>query len=205
MKENTTIVIIRQYGSGGREVSSILAKKLGFHRYDRTIVQLAAEKLANDEGYEFDINSLVKESYDIPSEKLSNLGDFAFDKIPYFNKMYREQAIAMLKIAKKGSAVFLGRCADVILKDLPNAYFFFIYADDEFRQKRAQSHYGTNSLADLDKEAKNRERYYSYYTGEKWGDPHHFDLMINTSEISLEKAADLIIDYIEQAQATKAE
>ena len=54
MKDNTNIVIIRQYGSGGREVSSILAKKLGFHRYDRTIVQMAAEKLSQQEGYDID-------------------------------------------------------------------------------------------------------------------------------------------------------
>ena len=200
MKENTTIVIIRQYGSGGREVSSILAKKLGIRRYDRKIVQLAAEKLSQTEGYEIDVDDIIRESYDIQSNKIENLGDFAFEKIPYFNKMYRQQAVAMLQIAKKGSAVFLGRCADVILKDVPNAYFFFIYADDEFRQARAKEHYGTHSLADLDKEAKNREKYYAYYTGEKWGDPNHFDLMINTSNLSLESAADLIIDYIENDQ-----
>ena len=205
MKKNTNIVIIRQYGSGGREVSSILAKKLGMKRYDRTIVQLAAEKLAENEGYDFDLNSLIDESYDVQSEKMSGLGDFAFERVPYFNKMYREQAVAILKLAKKGGAVFLGRCADAILKDVPDTYFFFIYADDEYRRERAKTHYGEHSLADLDKEAENRKRYYSYYTGEQWGDPNHFDLMINTSDISLEEAADLIINYIELQQSAKAE
>ncbi|HJF84973.1 MAG TPA: cytidylate kinase-like family protein [Megamonas hypermegale] len=204
MKDNTNIVIIRQYGSGGREVSSILAKKLGFHRYDRTIVQMAAEKLSQQEGYDIDVDELLKDSYDLPQNQLGNLGDFAFERIPYFNKMYRQQAVAMLKLAQKGKAVFLGRCADFILKDVPNTFFFFIYADDEFRATRAKDHYGSHSLADLDKEAKNREKYYAYYTGEKWGDPKHFHMMINTSQISLEKAADLIIDYIETHQKTEA-
>ena len=204
MKDNTNIVIIRQYGSGGREVSSILAKKLGFNRYDRTIVQLAAEKLSQQEGYELDLDELIKDSYTLPQNQIGNLGDFAFERIPYFNKMYRQQAVAMLKIAEKGNAIFLGRCADVILKDVPNTFFFFIYADDDFRATRAKEHYGNHSLADLDKEAKNREKYYAYYTGEKWGDPKHFHMMINTSHISLEKAADLIIDYIETKQKTEA-
>ena len=126
MKDNTNIVIIRQYGSGGREVSSILAKKLGFHRYDRTIVQMAAEKLSQQEGYDIDVDELLKDSYDLPQNQLGNLGDFAFERIPYFNKMYRQQAVAMLKLAQKGKAVFLGRCADFILKDVPNTFFFFM-------------------------------------------------------------------------------
>ena len=200
MKNNTNIVIIRQYGSGGREVSSILAKKLNMTCYDRTIVQLAAEQLSQQENYELNIDELIKTSYKRPQEQIGNLGDFAFERIPYFNKMYRQQAIVMLKLAQKGNAVFLGRCADVILKDIPNTYFFFIYADDDFRAARAKNHYGNHTLADLDKEAKNREKYYAYYTGEKWGDPKHFHMMINTSHISLEQAADLIIDYIETQQ-----
>ena len=200
MKNNTNIVIIRQYGSGGREVSSILAKKLNMTCYDRTIVQLAAEQLSQQENYELNIDELIKNSYKRPQEQMGNLGDFAFERIPYFNKMYRQQAIVMLKLAQKGNAVFLGRCADVILKDIPNTYFFFIYADDDFRAARAKNHYGNHTLADLDKEAKNREKYYAYYTGEKWGDPKHFHMMINTSHISLEQAADLIIDYIETHQ-----
>ena len=200
MKNNTNIVIIRQYGSGGREVSSILAKKLNMTCYDRTIVQLAAEQLSQQENYELNIDELIKTSYKRPQEQIGNLGDFAFERIPYFNKMYRQQAIVMLKIAQKGNAIFLGRCADVILKDIPNTYFFFIYADNDFRAARAKNHYGNHPLEDLDKEAKNREKYYAYYTGEKWGDPKHFHMMINTSHISLEQAADLIIDYIETQQ-----
>ena len=60
MKNNTNIVIIRQYGSGGREVSSILAKKLNMTCYDRTIVQLAAEQLSQQENYELNIDELIK-------------------------------------------------------------------------------------------------------------------------------------------------
>lgn len=192
MKDNTLITITRQYGSGGREVATILAKKLGIKCYDRKIVQLAAENI--DEDFQYD--DLIKQSYNIPE----NLGDFAFENVPYYNKMYIEQAKAILKIANQGSAVFIGRCSDVILEDKPNRYSFFIYADDDFRVARAKTHYGDNDLKALDEEDKHREKYYSYYTGKTWGDPQNYDLMINTSKGTLDEAADLIIKYIEMRQ-----
>ena len=42
---NTVITISRQYGSGGRELSEILAKKLGVKLYDRQIIHMAAAML----------------------------------------------------------------------------------------------------------------------------------------------------------------
>lgn len=44
LKDNTYITITRQYGSGGKEVANIVAKKLGINCYDRKIVHLAAER-----------------------------------------------------------------------------------------------------------------------------------------------------------------
>ena len=55
-------------------------------------------------------------------------------------------------------------------------------------------------LKELEKENKTRERYYNYYTGQKWGDPQNYDLMINTSRFSPDAAAELILDYIEKRQ-----
>jgi cytidylate kinase len=115
--------------------------------------------------------------------------------------MYIEQAKVVLAIAEKGSAVFLGRCADYLLKDKANAYSFFVYANDEFRLARSKDHYGNMTLKELDKENKQRQRYYAYYTGQTWGDPVNYDLMLDTSHISLEMAADMIIQYIDIRQA----
>ena len=198
MKDNTLITITRQYGSGGREVSSIVAKKLGLRRYDRKIVEMAAEKLHDYS--DTPIDEIIKNSYNNPDDSTSGIGDYAFERIPYFNRMYIEQAKIILEVAKKGSAVFLGRCADYILKDFPNRYSFFIYDDDTFRLNRAKDHYGNHTLKELDEEDKNRQSYYAYYTGQTWGDPKNYDLMINTGKISLEEAADLIIKYIELKQ-----
>lgn len=201
MKERTLITISRQYGSGGKEIAELVAEKMQVRCYDRQILYLAAEKMGNSD---MDIETVLDMSYKMPE---SNMGGFmdgvnslGYESIPSYNKMYREQAKVILGIAEKESAVFLGRCADAVLKGKDRCYNFFIYADEEFRQNRAKKVYGNKSIKELDKENKTRERYYNYYTGQKWGDPLNYDLMINTSRFSIEQAADLILDYAESAQ-----
>lgn len=199
MKENTLVTISRQYGSGGREIAERLAKKMQVRCYDRQIVYLAAEKLGNGD---MDVESILNEAYNIPGNYGSFFGGFSLvsDIIPDYNKMYREQASLIKKLAAKSGGVFLGRCADAVLANEKDCYHIFVYADDAYRQDRSKKLYGNLTLKEMDKVDKNRQRYYNYYTGRVWGEPLNYDLMINTSKIALEDAANLIIDYIESVQ-----
>lgn len=43
MQKNIVITIARQYGSGGKTVGEMLAKKLDIHYYDRELMKLASE------------------------------------------------------------------------------------------------------------------------------------------------------------------
>ena len=197
MKENTLITITRQYGSGGRAVSEILAKRMNVRRYDRKIVNMAAEKM----GQGADIESIVKSSYASPETSKPYFQQGGFGRVADYNRRYIEQAKAILAIAKRGEgAVFLGRCADFVLKDCPNHYSFFIYADDDFREQRAKEEYDEKTVKELNAVDEQRRSYYAYYTGRKWGVPQNYDMMINTSKITLEEAADLICQYVEMRQ-----
>lgn len=124
MEKNTLVTITRQYGSGGREVADLVAKKMGVRRYDRKVVAMAAQNI----GEENNFHDLIERSYNAPENCMGNLGDYAYVRVPMHNRMYIEQAKVILGVAKEGSAVFLGRCADYILKDHPNTFSFFIYA-----------------------------------------------------------------------------
>lgn len=64
MREHTIITISRQYGSGGREIAEILAKKMKVRCYDRQIVYLAAEKVGNGD---MDVENILEEAYRVPS------------------------------------------------------------------------------------------------------------------------------------------
>ena len=184
-----------KHGSGGRELAKILAKKMGVKCYDREIVYRAAAKMGNEDmGKE----TMLENSYQTPHEKMGAGDEWAFDTIPSYNQMYQQQSVTIMQIAKRESAVFLGRCADAVLKDYPGHYSFFVYADEKFREERSPEYYGGMSLKEMEKEEETRERYYNYYTGRKWGDPENYHMMINTSEISLEDAAELILNYIKK-------
>lgn len=202
MKERTLITISRQYGSGGKEIAELLAKEIGVRCYDRQILYLAAEKMGSSD---LDIGDILDMSYKMPDSMMGSfmegVNSLGYETIPSYNKMYREQAKVIREIAMKESAVFLGRCADVVLKDFPECYNFFIYANEEFRKERAKESYGNKSIKELEKENRTRERYYNYYTGQKWGDTQNYDLMINTSKLPSQKSVQLILDYVESCQS----
>lgn len=198
---HVVITISRQYGSGGREVAKILAKKMGVRCYDREIVYQAAARMGKED---MGKAAMLEDSYQTPHDRVGVGSDeWAFDTIPYYNQMYQQQSVAIMQIARKESAVFLGRCADAVLKDYPEHFSFFIYADEKFREERSPQYYGGMSLKDMEKEEETRERYYNYYTGRKWGDPENYDMMINTSKIPLEDVAEMILDYVKKQRPSE--
>ena len=191
MKDKTYITITRQYGSGGMAIAEEVAKKLGLKCYNRNIVIKAAENIDNAA----DINTVLAESYDTPNDFLASLSFFGGGDRRR-EQMYFAQAKVITEIAKQGSAVFVGRCADYILREEPNRYSIFIYADDDHRREVAQRVYKDMSFEDvLDVDAK-RKRYYAYYTGQTWGDMQNYDLMINTTKLTTEEAAQIILDFV---------
>ena len=100
MREHTIVTISRQYGSGGREVAEILAKKMQVRCYDRQIVYLAAEKIGNGD---LDVESILEEAYKVPGSHSGLFGGLGIgsDVIPDYNKMYKEQAALIHRLADK--------------------------------------------------------------------------------------------------------
>lgn len=201
MNEKTVITISRQYGSGGRELSQILAKKLGIKLYDRQIINRAAEELGVED---MKFEKLKKFEEEVPalSVKYTPFYLFGVKAGPQTlnDKLFASESEVIRYLADDGPCVILGRCADYVLRHRKNTYSFYICADDDFRARRGRDVYEGRSLNELDEEDLKRGGYYSHYTGRKWGDPKYYNLSINTSYISLEDAADLIIHYVESLQ-----
>lgn len=196
MKEKTFITITRQYGSGGVSIAEGIAKAAGIKCYNRNIVAAAAESLDTFD----DIQSIIEKSYDTPNDFVASLSALVGQGVPRQNQMYVQQARIIRELAEVESAVFVGRCADYILRDVPNHFSFFIYADDDYRRKRAKEIYKDFSFQDVLDVDKKRKSYYAYYTGRTWGDPQNYDLMINTTNITTEQAVKIILDYVELRQ-----
>ena len=197
MKEKTFITITRQYGSGGVSIAEGIAKVTGIKCYNRNIVAAAAESLDTFD----DVQSVIEKSYDTPNDFVASLSALVGQGVPRQNQMYIQQARIIRELAEcDESAVFVGRCADYILRDVPNHFSFFIYADEDYRRKRAKEIYKDFSFQDVLDVDNKRRSYYNYYTGRKWGDPQNYDLMINTTNLTTEQAVKIILDYVELRQ-----
>ena len=199
MNSNTVITISRQYGCGGRELAEILAKKLNVKLYDRQIVHIAAAKLGINDLSEQDLLDLENTVHPLTLTFMP-FHSFGTRMGESSRGMFLSEASVVRKLANDGPCVILGRCADYVLEDMPNHFSIFVCANDEYREKRGHEIYEGKTLYELNEEDGKRGQYYQYYTGNKWGDPTNYDLIINTSDISLEQAADLIINYIELRQ-----
>ncbi len=199
MDKNTIISISRQYGSGGREVAQILADKTGFHLYDRQIIDSAAKDLGISNWNEDKLKEL--ENSEPAPLGFIPFHSFGIDEGPSDTSMFVAESKIIRKLAKSGSCIILGRCGDFVLRDFSKHYSFFICADDDFRTERGRSEYGGKSLKEINAEDQKRADYYEYYTGEKWGQPEKYNLSLNSSKIPLDKAADLIISYVNLLQS----
>ena len=198
------ITISREYGSGGRQVGLTVAKKLGMEFYDKELIDAAAkeigfptemiadreQRLTNSLLYNFAMGTLYGIAY--PREpKVSEL--------PLTEQIYQAQKKAIEEAAKRGSCIFVGRCADYILKSRPDGLRVFIYADRDIRKRRAIEEYGEiEEYIDefMYQTDKRRRIHYENYTNQKWGSRENYDLMLNSGDLGLDKCVELLCEAV---------
>jgi GPH family glycoside/pentoside/hexuronide:cation symporter len=196
------IAIGRLYGASGRQIAEELAKRLNCRAYDRQIIGMLADKL-DMESQDMEKVQKYLDSYNA-SEKLA-FSPYAYPAAGVATdvtdiRMFEEQSRIIMSLAKKAPGVFLGRCANFILADQPHTYSFFIYADDEYREKEGQKYYKGQTLYELKLRDEKRDEYYRKFTGMKRSDPRHYDLVVNVSKTGVDGAVQMILDYVEQKE-----
>ena len=205
MSQKLIITIARQYGSGGREIGERIAEKLAIPIYDKLLITEAAAKGNINEAVlkqadESAANSLLY-TLAMGSNTLGATMHFGY-KMPLNDKLFLLQSDVIKEYAQLGSGVFIGRCADYVLKDEENILRLFIYGDLEHRKQRvAQRHPELKSHQIIDvinKTDKRRSTYYNFYTGNKWGKYDCYDLAINSSTLGIDGTVDLICSFAEK-------
>ncbi|MBQ8163612.1 MAG: cytidylate kinase-like family protein [Clostridia bacterium] len=202
-KNNVVITIARQYGSGGREVGELVAKDLNMEYHDKSLINLAAEKSGMNPEILKNADEKATPSF-LYSIAVGSIGMVPFSygmpyDTPINDKLFVLQSQIIEEEAEKSDSVFVGRCADFVLKDFPKVVRVFIYADIEKRAERIAKRKdislgeAKNMAVKIDKK---RANYYNYYTTLKWGKSENYDLMIDTSRIGIEGAAKLIEEYV---------
>ena len=203
MSENIIVTIARQCGSGGREVGEILSKKLGMVYHDKSLINLAAEKSGMNPEILENADEKATPSF-LYSIAVGAIGMVPFSHgmpydTPINDKLFVLQSEIIEEEAQKYPCVFVGRCADYILRNHPRLVRVFIYASPEKRIERIARVNNVDvgeAKSLMTKIDKKRANYYNYYTSQKWGKNDNYDLMIDTTKIGAEGAARIIEEYI---------
>lgn len=192
--QHVIITIAREYGSGGHLLGEMLSKELGIKLYDKEFIHLVAEKSGINEQY------IKKNEQSIPSFWLKcilgkNSEQSLERSLSSDDVLFVAESKIIQELAEKGPCIIVGRCADFVLRDYPNLIKVFCYSDLRSACVRCVQEYGVSeekAESEIKRINHNRIAHYEYYTGEKWGEPHHYNLMINTGSIDLSAACNLI-------------
>ncbi len=187
----------RQLGSGGHDIGRMLALDFQAKYYDRELLNLAAKESGLSEKI-FEQNDERKGFF----RGLLNIGT------PHVNSfkpdlsqesLFQFQSDAIRKAAKEGSCVFVGRCADYVLRDFENTVNIFITASMDYRVEQIMNKQHMDAEAArrfIEQGEDKRADYYNYYTGKKWGSAESYDLCIDSSKLGLMETEKLIAQFI---------
>jgi len=183
------ITISRQMGSGGRMIAEIVAQKLGWRLVGKELITEAARKSGADE-------SKIERVFE---RRLS-----LQDRITFRERS--EKYIDSIRhviagVVEEGNVVILGRGAHVIMQGDPRIFRVHLVADLEVRIARIAEQYNLKGKAGR-QEARRmvinsdyaRTAYHNYLFEAEWNDPLLQDLVINTTGVAIEQAADTVLD-----------
>ncbi|MDE6018796.1 MAG: cytidylate kinase-like family protein [Muribaculaceae bacterium] len=196
------IVIGRQYGGTGRKTGRALAEKLGIPYYDKEIINKVAAKY----GYDPDILHRADEKKPSPFRSML-LGKYGvmdmYATSPLSREsLYEAQTNVIRQICNEGSCVIVGRTADYIMRDHPGLASIFIHAPKEWRAQnligRGEAETVSEAIAKIKKADSDREGYYNYFTGRKWGVADNYHLTIDASLFDQEEMVNIIAAIIDK-------
>ena len=193
------ITIGREHGSNGHDIARALAADLGYTCFDKEIVDTAAENS--------NFSKEILHSYD--EKRVSTY----IVPVPHYlglNESFRlnmqvasAQFDAIRSLADQDNCIFVGRCADYVLRNRENLLRVFIMADEDFRiqtmmkKQNLSEDQARKLIRQVDKD---RSSYYKYYTDQIWGERENFDLILNSAKTGVDGAVKLIKTYLELMQ-----
>ena len=190
----------RQLGSGGHDIGRMLALDFQAKYYDRELMNLADKERGFSEKF-FEENDEKKGFFKgLFNVQTSHLSGGSMYKTNFSQEsLFQFQSEAIIKAAREGSCVFVGRCADYVLRDFGNTVNIFISAPMSFRIEQIMNKQHLDPEAArkfIEQKESKRAAYYNYYTGKKWGAAESYDLCIDASILGIMETEKLIAEFI---------
>ncbi|MCM1109564.1 MAG: cytidylate kinase-like family protein [Clostridium sp.] len=198
--EKFVINIGRELGSGGRHIGERLAKAFNIKFYDKELLEMAAQ----ESGFNRKFFEQTDEEHDLLKRLIGSFPFLSGGINPYDNllsseSLFKIQSDVIRKAADEQSCVFVGRCADYILRDNPRCVNVFISANLSDRIKRVSQlaeiseNEAEKRIAEGDKR---RAAYYNYYSAGEWGKASTYHLCINSSVLGVEQTTEYIREFV---------
>ena len=200
------ITISREYGSGGGEIASRLAKRLGWLLIDHAIVERVASEMgtstqeaeAHDEYTEGIVSRILNGmQYLYPASMVS-----APPETFLSDEDYRSAVNSIVRAAAaRGHVVIVGRASQAILAEQRDVLHVRIIAPFEKRvayvmQREGVDHHAAVSRIHMKDHS--RSRYLENEYHQKPEDAHLYDIVLNTSLLDLESAVEVICFTLQQ-------
>ncbi|MDR1525882.1 MAG: cytidylate kinase-like family protein [Tannerella sp.] len=204
------ITIGRQLGSGGRIIGKKLSEAMNIAYYDKELIEITAK--------ESGLNRTLFEEADEQARTGFSAGILGM-RIPFLSEggiaysgisnemLFQIQSDVIRNLAGKQSCVFIGRCADYILRDRKDCFSVFICANDEDRVRRIISYGGDRGIKCISVEKardlmergdKRRAAFYNYYSNKTWGEAASYHVCINSSVFGIDGTVSLLKEMAEK-------
>ncbi|MCI8814495.1 MAG: cytidylate kinase-like family protein [Lachnospiraceae bacterium] len=192
------VAIEREYATGGQDIGARVGEMLGIPCYGRDILQMAAQEWNTKAEYiehleENFTNSLL---YSIGmAARAAGQGDGLTEE----GRLFLTENQIVERLAMEGRCVFVGRCAGWALRERTDVLNVFIYANHEYRMRRAVESYGISekeAQSVLKRFDKRRSGFYEANTARKWRDRQYYHMMLDSSKLGVEVCAKMIAQFL---------
>ena len=217
------ITISKEFASGGLEIAKRVAQKLDYDYLDKEIVKQVADhaKVTHQEVMEFEeeghinVKAYLSRIIDLDIFKKSHKNNEVEetettyderDKIPYAfdtqgwidSDIYRDMICKVMSdLGQRPNVMLAGRGGQCILRDQSAVINIRIIASMPDRIARLQIENSdlSNTQAQklIEEKDKKSSEYIKFYFKENWNDPNLYDVTINTSRVSDDKAVEWLV------------
>lgn len=205
MNDHFVINLGRQLGSGGKVIGEKIARKLNIAFYDKQLIELAANESGLCKEFFEKADERAQQSFigGLFSGRFPFIADGAIPYGSYLNNdsLFKIQSDVIRDLAENQSCLFVGRCADYILRDHPRQVNIFISASKEARIERLMKLHDINAEEAeimIEKADKKRAAYYNYYSYKTWGAAATYHLCVDSSVLGIDDTVDYVLKFIKR-------
>ena len=186
----SVVTISRQLGSQGTTLGRKIAVQLGYRLVHREIINQAAQ---------------LAQSPDMALATIDELGLLGIEPEENQQKAYLQSVeTIMKKMATEGNIVIVGRAGQAILKDRPNILHVRVIAPIDTRIQRIIAAHNVSpkaARAQIEDSDRYRKNYLEKFYNIDWNDPALYHLVINTGQIGLNAATEVVCTALNQLSA----